>query len=49
VDLESEQSRHAVEKGLSDGICRKANERGVSSHTLINLWLQETMHKRKTS
>jgi len=37
VDLESEESLYAIEKGLSQTICRDARERGVSPHTLINL------------
>jgi len=47
VDLESEESLYAVEKGLSQTICRAARERGVSPHTLINLWLQEKIQKLK--
>ncbi|MDI6447734.1 CopG family antitoxin [Anaerobaca lacustris] len=47
VELESEESLYAVEKGLSDTIRRAAKERGVSPHTLINLWLQEKVQKLK--
>ena len=47
VDLESEESLYAIEKGLSQTICRAAKERGVSPHTLINLWLQEKIQKLK--
>jgi len=47
VDLESEESLYAVEKGLSEKIRREAKERGVSPHTLVNLWLQEKIHKLK--
>ena len=47
VDLESEESLYAIEKGLSQTICRAARERGVSPHTLINLWLQEKIQKLK--
>jgi hypothetical protein len=47
VDLESEESLYAVEKGLSDSIRRAAKERGVSPHTLINLWLQEKIQRLK--
>ena len=47
VDLESEESLYAVEKELSQIIRREAKERGVSPHTLINLWLQEKIQKLK--
>lgn len=47
VDIESEESLYAVEKGLSDTIRRAARERGISPHTLINLWLQEKIQKLK--
>jgi hypothetical protein len=47
VDLESEESLYAVEKGLSETIRREARERGVSPHTLVNLWLQEKVQKLK--
>jgi len=47
VDLESEKSLYAVEKGLSETIRREAKERGVSPHTLVNLWLQEKIQKLK--
>ena len=45
VELESEESLYAVEKGLSETIRREAKERGVSPHTLINLWLKEKVQK----
>jgi metal-dependent HD superfamily phosphatase/phosphodiesterase len=47
VELESEESLYAVEKGLSEAIHREAKERGVSPHTLVNLWLQEKVRKLK--
>jgi hypothetical protein len=47
VDLESEESLYAIEKGLSQTICRAAKERGISPHTLINLWIQEKIQKLK--
>jgi hypothetical protein len=47
VDLESEESLYAVEKGLSETIRREAKERGISPHTLVNLWLQEKIQKLK--
>lgn len=48
VDLESEESLYRIEKGLSESIRRAAKERGVSPHTLVNLWLQEKVQKLKT-
>jgi hypothetical protein len=48
VDLESEESLYRIERGLSESIRRAAKERGVSPHTLINLWLQEKVQKLKT-
>jgi hypothetical protein len=47
VNLESEESYYGVEKGLSQTICKAARERGVSPHTLINMWLQEKVQKLK--
>lgn len=47
VELESEESLYAIEKGLSETIRREAKERGVSPHTLVNLWLQEKIQKLK--
>jgi hypothetical protein len=47
VVIESEESLYAVEKGLSDTIRRTARERGISPHTLLNLWLQEKIQKLK--
>jgi hypothetical protein len=47
VSVESEESLYAIEKGLSDTIRRAAKERGVSPHTLVNLWLQEKVQKLK--
>lgn len=48
VRMESEESLYAVEKGLSDTIRREAKERGVSPHTLVNLWLQEKVQNLKS-
>ena len=47
VELESEESLYAIEKGLSQTLRRAAKQRGVSPHTLINLWLQEKIQKLK--
>jgi len=45
VRLESEESLYAIEKSLSQTIQRAAKERGVSPHTLVNLWLQEKLRE----
>jgi hypothetical protein len=47
VELESEESLYAVEKGLSETIRREAKERGISAHALVNLWLQEKIRGLK--
>ena len=47
VRLESEESFYGIEKGLSRTIRQAAKERGVSPHTLVNLWLQEKVRKLK--
>jgi hypothetical protein len=47
VDLESEESLYRVEKELSETIRRTAKQRGVSPHTLVNMWLQEKVQKLK--
>lgn len=48
VDLESEESLYRIEKGLSESIRLAAKERGISPHTLVNLWLQEKVQKLKS-
>jgi len=47
VELESEESLYAIEKGLSETIRRETKERGVSPHTLVNLWLQKQIQELK--
>ncbi len=47
VHLEAEESLYSVEKDLSQTIRKIAHKKGVSPHTLINLWLQEKIHKLK--
>jgi len=47
VELESEESLYAIEKGLSETIRRETKERGVSPHTLVNLWLQKKIQELK--
>ncbi|MEN6335593.1 MAG: CopG family antitoxin [Phycisphaerales bacterium] len=45
VQLESEESFYAIEKGLSQTIREEAKERGISPRTLVNLWLQEKLQE----
>jgi hypothetical protein len=45
VRLETERSYFGVEKKLSEKIFRIAKERGISSHTMVNLLLQEQLAK----
>lgn len=49
VKIESEQTLYGVEKELSDTINRVAKQRGVSSETLVNLWLKEKIQKLKVA
>ena len=41
VDIQSERKYYPVELELSRRILETARKRGVSSETLVNLWLQE--------
>ncbi|MBM3833665.1 MAG: hypothetical protein FJ403_10415 [Verrucomicrobia bacterium] len=43
VALESEAIYYGVEKQLSKNLAGIAKQRGVSSHTLVNLWLQQKL------
>ena len=43
VDIHSEQKYYRVELELSRRILETARRRGVSSETLVNLWLREKM------
>ena len=45
VEIESEATYFAVEKELSDKVRSLARQRGVSSDTLVNLWIQEKLHE----
>ena len=49
VHLEKEQSYFGVEKELSKRIFTLAKRRGVSPHTLVNLWLQEKLIRMKAA
>ena len=46
VDIESEISYYPVERDLSEKIQSLARKRGVSSDTLVNLWLQQKVKEQ---
>ena len=49
VRLNSETVYVGVEKSLSNALARIAKRRGVSSQTLVNLWLQEKLQQVKAA
>jgi hypothetical protein len=46
VQIESEAIYYAIEKGLSGQVESLAKRQGVSSDTLINLWIQEKIQEQ---
>lgn len=48
VDLESDVFYYAVETSLSSKLHQIAREEGVSTETLVNLWLQEKVSQEIT-
>ena len=46
VRIESEVTYYPVEKKLSDKVQSLAKKRGVSSDTLINLWIQQKLQEQ---
>lgn len=48
VDIKAEKRYYPVERVLSQRISRLAEAQGVSSETLINLWLQEKLAQSGT-
>ncbi|MCX7014750.1 MAG: CopG family antitoxin [Candidatus Sumerlaeota bacterium] len=44
VQIDSERVYYAVEKGLAEQVRAIAKTRGVSSDTLVNLWIQQNLH-----
>jgi len=48
VDIKSEITYYALDKTLSERIQAIAQKRGISSDTLINLWLQEKLQEQKS-
>jgi hypothetical protein len=48
IDIQSEVTYYAVDKELSAKIRVIAKRRGVSTDTLLNLWLQEKLQEQKS-
>ena len=46
VQIESEVIYYPIEKGLSEKIQSIAKKQGVSSDTLINLWVQQKVQEQ---
>ena len=46
VDIESEVNYYPVERDLSEKIQAVARKRGVSSDTLVNLWLEQKVKEQ---
>ena len=49
VVVEPEATYYPIEKGLSEEIQTAARKRGVSSDTLVNLWLEQKIKEQKSS
>ena len=47
VVLEPEATYYPISKDLSDRIRSEARKQGVSSDTLVNLWLEQKVEERK--
>lgn len=46
VQIESEVTYYPLEKSLSEGVQNLAKKRGVSSETLLNLWVQQKLQEQ---
>jgi hypothetical protein len=46
VQIQSEATYYAIEKGLSEKVKSIAQKRGVSSNTLVNLWIQQKLQEQ---
>ena len=46
VEIESEVTYYPVERNLSERIQSAARKRGVSSDTLVDLWLEQKIKER---
>ena len=47
--LEPEATYYAISKDLSEKIRSEARKQGVSSDTLVNLWLEQKVKERRSS
>ena len=48
IDIQSEVTYYAVDKELSAKIRAIAKRRGISTDTLLNLWLQEKLQEQRS-
>jgi len=46
VQIESEATYYPIEKNLSERIQSVARKQGVSSNTLVNLWIQQKLQEK---
>jgi hypothetical protein len=46
VDIESEVTYHPIERDLSEKIQLMARKQGISSDTLVNLWLEQKVKEQ---
>lgn len=46
MEIESEITYYPIEKNLSEKIQSPARKQGVSSDTLVNLWLQQKIKEQ---
>jgi hypothetical protein len=46
VQVESEATYYAIEKSLSEKVKSIAQKKGVSSNTLVNLWIQQKLQEQ---
>jgi hypothetical protein len=46
VEIETEATYCAIEKSLSEKVQSIAKKKGVSSDTLVNLWIQQKIQER---
>ena len=47
VDIQSSVTYFRIESTLAKQLCKLAAQRGVSSETLLNLWLRERIQREK--
>ena len=48
IEIESEVTLYPIAKSLSEQIRLKAQKEGISSYTLVNLWLQEKLKEEQS-